>query len=170
MPSTSTRPSTPTSPCRPVRSAPSSMAWRASRRTSARASPIRTALVTARAAPAHYRVVNTLRSWGVNVDETYFLGGVDKAEVLAAFGAHIFFDDQRVHVESAATQVPAAQVLWSEDDLPAGASQAGRRGRRPGTAAAKPKAKAKSQERSEPATPVEAARPAAPRARARSER
>ncbi len=45
------------------------------------ASPIRTALVTARAAPAHYRVVNTLRSWGVNVDETYFLGGVDKAEV-----------------------------------------------------------------------------------------
>ncbi len=56
------------------------------------ASPIRTALVTARAAPAHYRVVNTLRSWGVNVDETYFLGGVDKAEVLKAFGAHIFFD------------------------------------------------------------------------------
>ena len=68
-----------------------------------RSSPIRTALVTARAAPAHYRVVNTLRSWGVNVDETYFLGGVDKAAVLKAFGAHIFFDDQRVHVESAAT-------------------------------------------------------------------
>jgi 5'-nucleotidase len=83
------------------------------------ASPIRTALVTARAAPAHYRVVNTLRSWGVNVDETYFLGGVDKAEVLKAFGAHIFFDDQRVHAESAATMVPAAQVLWAEEELPA---------------------------------------------------
>ena len=82
------------------------------------ASPIRTALVTARAAPAHYRVVNTLRSWGVNVDETYFLGGVDKAEVLKAFGAHIFFDDQRAHAEAAATLVPAAQVLWSEEDLP----------------------------------------------------
>ena len=65
-------------------------------------SPIRTALVTARAAPAHYRVVNTLRAWGVNVDETYFLGGVDKTAVLRAFGAHIFFDDQRVHAERAA--------------------------------------------------------------------
>ena len=70
------------------------------------------------AAPAHYRVINTLRSWGVHPDETYFLGGVDKAAVLKAFGAHIFFDDRRVHVESASTQVPAAQVLWSEHDLP----------------------------------------------------
>jgi 5'-nucleotidase len=78
------------------------------------ASPIRTALVTARGAPAHYRVVNTLRAWGVRVDETYFLGGVDKAATLAAFGAHIFFDDQRVHVESASQHVPAAQVLWPE--------------------------------------------------------
>ena len=81
------------------------------------ASPIRTALVTARAAPAHYRVVNTLRAWGVRVDETYFLGGVDKAAVLAAFGAHIFFDDQRVHVESASQHVPAAQVLWPETEI-----------------------------------------------------
>jgi 5'-nucleotidase len=84
-------------------------------------SPIRTALVTARAAPAHYRVINTLRSWGVRVDETYFLGGVDKAEALAAFGAHIFFDDQRVHVESASQHVPAAQVLWPEAEIATGA-------------------------------------------------
>jgi 5'-nucleotidase len=84
-------------------------------------SPIRTALVTARAAPAHYRVINTLRSWGVRVDETYFLGGVDKAEALAAFGAHIFFDDQRAHVESASQHVPAAQVLWPETEIAPGA-------------------------------------------------
>jgi 5'-nucleotidase len=81
-------------------------------------SPIRTALVTARAAPAHYRVVNTLRAWGVTVDETYFLGGLDKTRVLKAFGAHIFFDDQLDHAERAAAQVPAAQVLWAEDELP----------------------------------------------------
>jgi 5'-nucleotidase len=80
-------------------------------------SPIRTALVTARGAPAHFRVINTLRSWGVGIDETFFLGGVDKTEVLAAFGAHIFFDDQRSHVESASSRVPAAQVLWPPDEL-----------------------------------------------------
>lgn len=85
--------------------------------------PIRTALVTSRAAPAHYRVINTLRSWGVDVDETYFLGGVDKAEALAAFGAHIFFDDQAVHVASASHRVPSAQVLWPEDQIPAAAPQ-----------------------------------------------
>jgi 5'-nucleotidase len=79
--------------------------------------PIRTALVTSRGAPAHYRVINTLRDWGVTVDETYFLGGVDKAEALAAFGAHIFFDDQLVHVEAASRRVPAAQVLWPEDQI-----------------------------------------------------
>jgi 5'-nucleotidase len=81
--------------------------------------PIRTALVTSRGAPAHYRVINTLRDWGVTVDETYFLGGVDKAEALAAFGAHIFFDDQLAHVESASSRVPAAQVLWPEDAIEA---------------------------------------------------
>lgn len=79
--------------------------------------PIRTALVTSRGAPAHYRVINTLRDWGVTVDETYFLGGVDKAEALAAFGAHIFFDDQLVHVQAASLRVPAAQVLWPECEI-----------------------------------------------------
>jgi len=88
-------------------------------------SPIRTALVTARAAPAHYRVVNTFRAWGVDVNETYFLGGLDKTPVLRAFGAHIFFDDQLVHAERAALTVPAAQVLWADADLPpAGADAA----------------------------------------------
>lgn len=89
-------------------------------------SPIRTALVTARAAPAHYRVINTLRAWGVRVDETYFLGGADKTEVLRAFGAHIFFDDQLVHTERAAGSVPSAQVLWppAEFGLPGEAEAA----------------------------------------------
>ena len=74
------------------------------------ASPIRTALVTARSAPAHERVIRTLRAWNIRIDEAFFLGGLDKGDVLRAFGADIFFDDQRTHVESAARHGPAAHV------------------------------------------------------------
>ena len=74
------------------------------------ASPIRTALVTARSAPAHERVIRTLRAWNIRIDEALFLGGLDKGEFLRAFGADIFFDDQRRHVESAALHVPACHV------------------------------------------------------------
>jgi len=73
-------------------------------------SPIRTALVTARSAPAHERVIRTLRAWNIRIDEALFLGGLDKGEFLRAFGADIFFDDQRNHVESAAKHVAAGHV------------------------------------------------------------
>jgi 5'-nucleotidase len=73
-------------------------------------SPIRTALVTARGAPAHERVIRTLRVWNIRIDEALFLGGLDKGEFLRAFGADFFFDDQRTHVESAAKHVAAAHV------------------------------------------------------------
>lgn len=74
--------------------------------------PIRTALVTARSAPAHERVIRTLRAWNVRLDEAFFLGGVEKKDFLKAFGAQIFFDDQSVHTISAATVVPAARVPY----------------------------------------------------------
>lgn len=74
------------------------------------ASPIRTALVTARAAPAHERVVRTLRAWDIRIDEALFLGGMAKGAFLKAFGADIFFDDQQGHCESAAAHVAAAHV------------------------------------------------------------
>lgn len=74
--------------------------------------PIRTALVTARNAPAHERVIRTLREWNVRVDEAFFLGGVEKSEVLKAFGTHIFFDDQPVHVDPASKLVPSARVPY----------------------------------------------------------
>ncbi|MCR5418776.1 MAG: 5'-nucleotidase [Lachnospiraceae bacterium] len=74
--------------------------------------PIRTALVTARSAPAHERVIRTLRAWNVRVDEAFFLGGVSKRDVLAAFGANIFFDDQSVHTLPASEVVPAARVPY----------------------------------------------------------
>ncbi|MGJ0491381.1 5'-nucleotidase [Methylobacter sp.] len=73
-------------------------------------SPIRTALVTARSAPAHERVVRTLRAWGIRIDEALFLGGMAKGPFLKAFGADIFFDDQKTHCESAAQHVAAAHV------------------------------------------------------------
>ena len=82
------------------------------------AAPIRTALVTSRNAPAHERAVKTLRYWGVRVDEAFFLGGVSKKDVLSAFGAHIFFDDQHIHIGPASEVVPAAVVPYREGDDP----------------------------------------------------
>jgi 5'-nucleotidase len=72
--------------------------------------PIRTALVTARSAPAHKRVILTLREWGVRIDEALFLGGRDKGPFLDAFGADIFFDDSTHNVESARQHVATGHV------------------------------------------------------------
>ena len=74
--------------------------------------PIRTALVTARNAPAHERVIRTLRAWNVRIDEAFFLGGIEKSQVLEAFGANIFFDDQTVHTDPASKLVPSARVPY----------------------------------------------------------
>lgn len=73
-------------------------------------SPLRTALVTARAAPAHERVVRTLRAWDIRIDEAIFLGGKPKGPFLRAFGADIFFDDQQGHCESASQHVATGHV------------------------------------------------------------
>lgn len=77
--------------------------------------PIRTALVTARNAPAHERVIRTLMAWDVRIDEAFFLGGVRKSDFLKAFGAHIFFDDQAVHTDPASKLVPAARVPYKTE-------------------------------------------------------
>jgi 5'-nucleotidase len=73
-------------------------------------SPIRTALVTARSAPAHERVIRTLRAWNIRIDEALFLGGLDKGQFLRAFRADIFFDDQRTHIDDARKHVAAGHV------------------------------------------------------------
>jgi 5'-nucleotidase len=73
-------------------------------------SRVRVAIVTARNAPAHARVIHTLRAWGTPADETHFVGVRDKAPILKAFGAHIFFDDQEKHFLGASTVVPAGHV------------------------------------------------------------
>ena len=71
---------------------------------------IRTALVTARSAPAHERAVRTLMDWHIEVDEAMFLGGLPKGEFLREFEPDFFFDDQTGHVDSAAAHVPAGHV------------------------------------------------------------
>ncbi len=73
-------------------------------------SPIRTCLVTARAAPAHARVVLTLRAWDIKIDESLFLGGQDKGVFLRAYDADVFFDDQQGHCESAREHVATGHV------------------------------------------------------------
>ena len=71
---------------------------------------IRTALVTARSAPAHERAIRTLMDWNIEVDEAMFLGGLPKGEFLREFEPDFFFDDQTGHVDSASRHVPAGHV------------------------------------------------------------
>jgi 5'-nucleotidase len=71
---------------------------------------IRTALVTARSAPAHERAIRTLMDWNIEIDEAMFLGGLAKGEFLREFEPDFFFDDQTGHIESAARHVPSGHV------------------------------------------------------------
>ena len=73
--------------------------------------PIRIALVTARSAPSHERVIKTLRDWKIRIDESLFLGGMDKTNFLKDFGADIFFDDQIENCKAACQEVPTGQVI-----------------------------------------------------------
>ena len=72
--------------------------------------PIRTALVTARSAPSHKRVIHTMREWGIRIDESFFLGGLEKGIFLREFAADIFFDDQQQQCNSASQYVPTGHV------------------------------------------------------------
>jgi 5'-nucleotidase len=78
---------------------------------------LRTALVTARSAPAHERAVRTLMDWNIAVDEALFLGGLDKGEFLGAFQPDFYFDDQRRHVESARQHVATGHVPFGIANL-----------------------------------------------------
>jgi len=75
-------------------------------------SPVRIAIVTARNAPSDLRVIKTLRHWGIYVDEAFFLGGLEKSKILKSFRAHIFFDDQDVHLNTSSLVVPSGKVLY----------------------------------------------------------
>ena len=78
---------------------------------------IRTALVTARSAPAHERAIRTLMNWNIEVDEAMFLGGLPKGEFLREFEPDFFFDDQTGHIESASRHVPSGHVASGISNL-----------------------------------------------------
>ena len=84
---------------------------------------IRTALVTARSAPAHERAIRTLMEWNIEVDEAMFLGGLPKGEFLKEFEPDFFFDDQTGHIESAAQHVPAGHVASGVSNPPSRLSE-----------------------------------------------
>lgn len=70
----------------------------------------RTAIITARNAPSHERVINTLESWGVSANQTFFLGGVEKQRILKVLKPHIYFDDQKTHLNSEAGNIPMVHI------------------------------------------------------------
>lgn len=76
-----------------------------------------TALVTSRSAPTHSRVIKTLRSWGIQMDQAFFLGGLDKTMILREFKPQIFFDDQHVHTDPASAVVPAGTVPYKSTSV-----------------------------------------------------
>jgi 5'-nucleotidase len=86
-------------------------------RASSAAMRIRTALVTARSAPAHERAIRTLMNWNIKVDEAMFLGGLPKGEFLREFEPDFFFDDQTGHVDAAARHVPSGHVASGISNL-----------------------------------------------------
>jgi 5'-nucleotidase len=71
---------------------------------------LRISIVTARSAPSHERVINTMRTWDINVDEAFFLGGIEKKRVLEVLEPHIFFDDQKLHLEASASVLPSVHI------------------------------------------------------------
>lgn len=78
---------------------------------------LRISIVTARNAPAHKRVINTMRHWGIDVNEAFFMGGVEKAKVLDIMQPHIFFDDQKLHLEPASARSPSVHIPFGVANL-----------------------------------------------------
>lgn len=80
---------------------------------------LRIAIITARNAPAHERLVTTLNEWQITAVETFFLGGIEKRRILDIFKPHLFFDDQLVHLQAAAASVPSVHIPFGVANRPA---------------------------------------------------
>ncbi|OAT41095.1 5'-nucleotidase [Hafnia paralvei ATCC 29927] len=71
---------------------------------------INISIVTARNAPSHKRVINTMRTWDISVNEAFFMGGVEKSKVLNILKPHIFFDDQKLHLQPSSSILPSVHI------------------------------------------------------------
>ncbi len=78
---------------------------------------LRVSIVTARSAPSHERVINTMRSWNIIVNEAYFLGGIEKKKVLEVLNPHIFFDDQKLHLEKSSDILPSVHIPFGVTNI-----------------------------------------------------
>ncbi len=78
---------------------------------------LRVAIVTARNAPTHERVINTMRSWDIQVNDAFFMGGVEKQRVLKILKPHIFFDDQRLHLDATAHMLPSVHIPFGVNNI-----------------------------------------------------
>ncbi|KFF72480.1 5'-nucleotidase [Pectobacterium brasiliense] len=79
---------------------------------------LRISIVTARNAPSHKRVINTMREWGINVNEAFFMGGVEKRKILEIMKPHIFFDDQKLHLEPSSSILPSVHIPFGAINRP----------------------------------------------------
>lgn len=79
---------------------------------------LRVSIVTARSAPSHKRVINTMRHWGIVANEAFFMGGVDKSKVLEIMKPHMFFDDQKLHLEASASILPSVHIPFGVANNP----------------------------------------------------
>lgn len=79
---------------------------------------LRTAIITARSAPSHERAIMTLKSWGLRVNDAFFLGGIDKGAITSVLRPHIFFDDQARHVQSTMLTAPSVHIPFGVRNLP----------------------------------------------------
>ena len=79
--------------------------------------PLQLGIVTARNSPAHKRVINTLRQWGVSINQLFFLGGIPKDKILEAYNPHIFFDDQEIHLKNSSKIIASGKVPYSSDSV-----------------------------------------------------
>ncbi|NVK41560.1 MAG: 5'-nucleotidase [Oceanospirillaceae bacterium] len=71
---------------------------------------LRVSIITARNAPSHKRVINTMRHWDIMANEAFFMGGVEKSRVLEIMRPHMFFDDQRLHLDASSSSLPSVHV------------------------------------------------------------
>lgn len=78
---------------------------------------LKVSIVTARSAPSHERVINTMRAWDIMVNEAFFLGGIEKKKVLEVLNPHIFFDDQKLHLEKSSDVLPSVHIPFGIRNL-----------------------------------------------------
>ncbi len=77
---------------------------------------LRTALVSSRTGAVQERMLRTLRRFGLQLDEAFFVGDLPKSEILAAFRPHVAFGE---HPRAAArTLRPVAAVAPAAPDEP----------------------------------------------------